>query len=298
MDWKNVTFDWNQARAVLATAEQGSLSAAAAALGQTQPTLSRQVAAFETALKVTVFERVGRGLTLTPAGAELINHLQDMRDAALGLSLAASGQSQDLEGEVRITGSDVYAAMILPDILTQLRRVAPNLIIDVVADNQIQDLQRREADIAIRHVRPEQPELIARLIGHASGSFYAHQSYLDRHGIPRTVEELSACDFIGLADVDRMIDYFKPLGIHVTANQFKARSANGVVAWELAKAGLGVLPMSDLVAQDCPGMVRLMPDLKMLSFPFWLTTHRELHTSARIRIVFDHLADALRSYVN
>ncbi|MEO0359451.1 MAG: substrate-binding domain-containing protein, partial [Pseudomonadota bacterium] len=161
----------------------------------------------------------------------------------------------------------------------------------------IQDLQRREADIAIRHVRPDQPELIARLIGHAPGSFYAHQSYLDRNGTPRTLKQLSTCEFIGMPDIHRMIEYFAALNIHVTQDQFKSRSANGMVAWEMAKTGLGVLPMSDIVAQDCPGMIKLLPDLDTIAFPFWLTTHRELHTSARIRLVFDHLADALKQHV-
>lgn len=100
-------FDWNQVRAFLATADAGSLSAAARVLGQTQPTLGRQVAALEADLGVTLFERAGRGLVLTEAGADLLEHVRAMGAAADRVALAASGQSQEVAGLVRITASDV-----------------------------------------------------------------------------------------------------------------------------------------------------------------------------------------------
>ena len=109
MNWQSMSFDWNQARAFLATAEEGSLSAAARAIGQTQPTLSRQVAALEQDLGVTLFERIGRSLSLTQSGLELLDHFRAMGDAANRISLTASGQSQAIEGRVSITATDVTA---------------------------------------------------------------------------------------------------------------------------------------------------------------------------------------------
>ncbi len=141
-------------RAFLATAEAGSLSAAARRLGQTQPTLSRQVAALEADLGVMLFERVGRSLELTQAGLELLEHSKSMGNAANRIALAASGQVQSIEGQVRITAGDVMSAYILPDALRKIRAQAPMLRIEVVATNDLRDLVRREADIAIRHVRP------------------------------------------------------------------------------------------------------------------------------------------------
>src|SRR5690606_38189732 len=149
-------FDWNQVRALLATVEAGSLSAAARQLGLTQPTLGRQVAALEAALGVTLFERVGRKLVLTQAGRELIAPLQTMGEAANRISLIASRQAQAVEGVVRITTSDVYAVHVLPPFLKRVRALAPNLVIDILASNEVEDLLRRRADIAIRHVRPQQ----------------------------------------------------------------------------------------------------------------------------------------------
>lgn len=290
MNWQAVSFDWNQVRAFLATAQEGSFSAAARALGQTQPTLGRQVAALEENLGVTLLERIGRGIALTPSGLELLEHVRAMGDAASRVSLTASGQSQAIEGRVRITASDIMAAYILPPVLAELRERAPNLEIDVVAANEIRDIQRREADIAVRHVRPEQPELIARLVQNATGHFYAATTYLDRRGRPETLAELSAHDFISFGDPDRMIGYLKPFGITLTRQNFLLGSESGLVAWALVRQGLGIGVMSTEVGAMAEGVEKVVPTMEPFVFPVWLTTHRELHTSRRIRIVFDHLA--------
>ncbi|MGR3635778.1 MAG: LysR family transcriptional regulator [Shimia sp.] len=286
-------FDWNHIRAFLATAEDGSLSAAARRLGLTQPTLGRQVSALEADLGVLLFERIGRSLRLTDAGAELLGHVRAMGEAADRVSLAATGQNQTIEGRVAITASDVYSAYLLPPILTRLRSVAPKLIIDVVAGDDIRDIMRREADIAIRHVRPEQPDLIARLIRDARGHFYASPDYLDRRGRPKTVDDLKTHDFIGFSDNERMLEYLQPMGFPITNDNFRAGSASGLVAWELCRQGFGIAPMAEEVAAKTQGVERILPDLDPITFPIWLTTHRELHTSRKIRLVFDVLAEAL-----
>ncbi|WP_291730643.1 LysR family transcriptional regulator [Leisingera sp. F5] len=283
--------DWNHIRAFLATAEAGSLSAAARQLGLTQPTLSRQVAALEGELGVLLFERLGRTLALTEAGHELLSHSRKMGAAADGLCLAATGQAQSIDGTVRITASDVMSAHVLPPVLQQLRQRAPRLTIDVVAANDIRDLMRREADIAIRHVRPEQPELIARLVQEASGHFYAANSYLNRRGRPSSYQELAGHDFVSFGDTERMIGYLDPMGIPVTPDNFRIGSNSGLVAWELVRQGFGITPMSDEVAAATPEVERLLPGSGAITFPVWLTTHRELHTSRRIRLVFDLLAE-------
>lgn len=283
--------DWNHIRAFLATAETGSLSAAARQLGLTQPTLSRQVAALEGELGVLLFERLGRALALTDAGHDLLSHSRRMGEAANGLTLAASGQAQSIDGTVRITASDVMSAHVLPPVLHQLRQRAPNLTIDVVAANDIRDLMRREADIAIRHVRPDQPELIARLVQEASAHFYAASSYLDRRGRPACLADMAKHDFVSFGEAQRSIEFLAPLGIHLTEDNFRIGSQSGLVAWELVKQGMGISPMADSVAAATSGVERVLPAMDPVLFPVWLTTHRELHTSRRIRLVFDLLAE-------
>ncbi len=197
MDWRTVKFDWNRARAFLVTAEEGSLSAAARALGMAQPTLGRQVTALEQELGVALFERVGRGLALTPSGLELVEHVRAMGDAASRIALYASGQSQRIEGHVCITATDVVSLHLLPPALKRLRDMAPGIEVEVVASNEVRDLRRREADIAIRHARPEQPDLIAKLLRELSIRLYASTDYLDRLGRPGSLGDLAEAEFIG-----------------------------------------------------------------------------------------------------
>lgn len=293
MNWKSVLFDWNHVRAFLATADEGSLSAAARALGQTQPTLGRQITALEQDLGVVLFERTGRSLILTRSGRELLTHARAMCDAASHVSLTASGQAQTVEGTIRITASEVMSALILPTVLGRLRQVAPRLNIDLVAADDLRDLQRREADIAIRHVRPEQPELIARLVKEVGASLYAATSYLERRGRPATMAELSQHDFVSFGDVDRMLGYLNAMGMQLSTENFRVGSQSGLVGWALVAHGLGISVMSDHAATRTPGIEKILPDLEPMKFPVWLTTHRELHTSRRIRVVFDLLADSL-----
>lgn len=291
MNWKSVSFDWNQVRAFLATVEEGSLSAAARALGLTQPTLGRQVAALEEALDIVLFERVGRSLILTQSGLEFLDHARAMYAAASKISLTATGQSKAIEGRVRITASDIMSAYILPPVLKKIREVAPLIEIDIVACNDIRDLQLREADIAIRHVRPEQPDLIARLVSEKNAHFYASKKYLDKYGRPETIEELSAHHFLSYGDIEQMIGYLEPIGLKLSSKNFKLGSQSGVVVWQMARNDLGIAIMSDDVASLFPDIECLLPMMKPVTFPTWLTTHRELHTSRRIRLVFDLLAE-------
>ncbi len=291
MNWQAINFDWNQVRSFLATVEEGSFSAAARVLGQTQPTVGRQVAALEIALGVVLFERVGKSLNLTRTGTELLLHVREMADVANRISLTASSQSQTIDGQVRITASDVMSAYLLPPVLKQIRLAAPRLEIDLVAANDIRDIQRREADIAIRHVRPIQPDLIARLVAEASANFYAATTYLDRVGRPNNEAELANLDFVAFGDAAEIVGYFQPAGIPITVQNFRLGSQSGVVAWEMVRQGFGVSVMSDEVAELTPGVERILPERKPFTFPIWLATHSELHTARRIRLVFDILAE-------
>ena len=285
--------NWNHLRAFLTTADAGSLSAAASLLGQTQPTLSRQVAALEAELDMLLFERIGKQLELTQAGLELLEHLRPMQVAAEQVALTASGQSQSIAGQVKITASDVFSAHRLPDVVHALRHKAPDLQVEIIAANDIRDLMRREADIAIRHVQPEQPDLIARKLNDLPAHFYASQDYLAQHGTPMTLADMSRHDLISFGSAKRMIEALAPLGMSVTERNFPCGSESGLVGWELAKRGLGIIPMSTILGDKTPEMVRVLPDIEPFMIPIWLVTHRELHSSRSIRLVFDTLAEFL-----
>lgn len=285
--------DWNQLRAFLETAETGSLSAAARKLGLTQPTLSRQVAAIEQSMGVTLFERVGKAMALTSTGLDLLEHARAMGSAAEALSLAATGRSQAVGGVVSVSASDAVAAHLLPPLVRQLRVQEPGIAIEVISSNALSDLQRREADIAIRHVKPVQPDLIARLIREAAANFYASEDWVKAHGHPRSAEEAAHLPFVGSDRSGQFLSYLRQHGLPLSEANFSCYADHSVAHWALVRQGMGIGAMMDEIAIDTPGIVRVLDDVPPVRFPIWLVTHRELRTSRRIRVVFEALAQGL-----
>lgn len=288
-----MNIDWNRARAFLATAETGSLSAAARRLGLTQPTLSRQVAALEAELDVTLFERVGKKLVLTETGKSLVEHVRTMGEAAAAMTFAASGRAQAIEGRVSISATDAYSAYILPGIVERIRQEAPQVTLVIISCNSLSDLRRREADIAIRHVRPDEEGLIGRLVRQSTAHFYASPSWISRNGHPRSVEDIEPHDLIGFDETERFAEFMRGIGVRATGDGFRLVSENSVVVWEMVKRGLGIGAMMREIARRTDGVVELFPDTEAARVPVWLVTHRELRTSRRIRLVYEMLAEEL-----
>ena len=294
MDWRSINFDWNRARAFMVTAEEGSFSAAARALETTQPTVGRQVAALEAELQVALFERVGHSLSVTPTGLALLEHVRAMSQAATRFSLAAAGKSQSIDGDICITASEVISAYILPPIIADIRRLHPGITVEIIASNAPADLRRREADIAIRSFRPTQPELIARKVPTAQQArLYATPEYLASIGNPSTAAELATADFLGFDRTEALAKGLQAMGLPVTMENFTLLSESHLVQWELAKAGAGICIMVSELGDAEPAVVPVLADLAPIDVPMWLTTHREVNTSRRVRVVFDLLFDAL-----
>ena len=295
MDWSATTFDWNRARAFLVTAEEGSLSAAARALGLAQPTLSRQVEAFQKELGVVLFERFGRGLELTPAGASLIAHARKMGEGAVALSIAAYGQSDDMAGVVTLSASDAYAGLLLPAILANLKEAEPALTVRVLADNTASDLMRREADIAIRNFRPKEPDLVARKIMDVGANFYAAQSYLDRFGTIQTAADWDRARLIVPGNPDDFVMGMRQRGVEITPASIAYACSSYLAMWEMVRQGLGVGVIDTRIGEAEPGVARAAPATPDLPFPMWLAAHRDILTNKRLRFVFDFLVDALKA---
>ena len=287
-------FDWSHVRAFVATADCGSLSSAATALGLTQPTVGRQVQALSEELGVDLFDRVGRGLRLTPAGQELLEHAREMADAAQRLALRAAGKSQALRGTVCISASEVHAVHLLPQAIATLRSRYPRIEVEVLAQNAASDLMRRQADIALRNFRPQEPDLIARKLRDAPAYLYASEAYLQQLGHPQGPKDLAAAVFIGFDAGDGLRQVLEQtLGLDLEPQQFAVRSASQLVQWELVKRGVGVGVMIPEVGDAEPGVRRLWPGLPPLRFPMWLVAHRELRQSRRVRVVFELLVEQL-----
>ena len=288
--------DWNQLKAFLETAETGSLSAAARKLGLTQPTLSRQVAAIEQRMGVTLFERVGKAMALTPTGLDLLEHARAMGAAAQALRLAASGRSQSVGGVVSVSATYGAAAYFVAPLVRKLREKEPTIAIEVIASDAISDLLRREADIAVRHVKPDQPDLIARFVREATANFYASEDWVRVHGHPRHAEEAAHLPFVGADRSGHFLAYLHQQGLPLSEANFSCYADHSMAQWSLVRHGMGIGAMIDEIAGDTPGIVRVLEDVPPLRFPIWLVTHRELRTSRRIRVVFDALVKGMRRY--
>lgn len=293
IDWRTLRFDWNHARAFLATADLGSLSRAAVALELSQPTLSRQVEALQQTLGVVLFERAGRGLVLTHAGLELLDHVRGMGEAASRTSLAADGRTQTLQGSVAVAASDVYATTLLPDVVADITRRHPGLTIEIVVANDRTDLRRREADIAVRSYPTEHPDLIVKRLGSDQGGFFASIGWLSRHPTPATPADMEGVDMIGYPGQSWLLKGLRELGFPISEQNMRIVSDSHLAQWALVRAGAGVGIMTLRVGEADPMVRRLLPDLPPLTFPVWLVTHRDLRTSLKVRTVFDMLAVGL-----
>lgn len=282
-------FDWNRARAFLATAEHGTLSAAGKALGIAQPTVGRQVTALEDELGVALFERSGNRLVLTPAGLDLVEHVRTMEEAANRVVLVASGRSVALEGRVSITASEAISAFVLPPVLQDLRQEFPGIEIDLVATNATSDLLRREADIAVRNFAPAEPELVVKRLPTREGQLYASRDYVARLGL-QTRADLSRAEFFGWDRGPQLRDGLNALGLSLELDNFPLCCPSHIVQWELCRQGLGICAMMTEVGDADPSVQRVLPDLPSVPVEMYLTTHREVRTSARVRLVFDRLA--------
>ncbi len=293
-DLAAIDFDWNHARAFLVTAREGSFSAAARALGVAQPTVGRQIAALEEHLGVLLFDRVGGGLVLTPTGHDLVEHVGTMAEAAARVSLSAAGHADTIDGIIRISAGEIVSTYTLPRIIAHMRRAHPGLEVELIVTNQASDLRRREADIALRSFRPKDPELVARKVRDTQARLYASPAYLASIGDPTTPEALSQGEFIGFDRGPALMQGLNALGLSLTPDNFRVVTENQLVQWAMCRHGVGICIMTTDVADAEPAVRLALPDLPAIPVPSWLTTHRELHTSRRIRVAFDLIADALR----
>jgi len=295
MNWKSVKFEWNNTRAFLVTAEEGTLSAAAKALGMTQPTLSRQVAALETEMGVTLFERVGQRLVLTESGLELLEHARSMGNAALQFSLAATGQSQQIEGSVIISIGELDAVFRLPKMIAKLRRQEPGIDIEVVVTNETSDLKRREADIAIRSFRPTQNDLIAKKLGEEIIWLYGTEDYLKTLPHFSDVSELNDIQIIGFDRSNSVSEVLNQKGWQLTKQNFRLTTAFQLLQLEFCKKGLGLIFFPEDMGDKDSELVRAFENLgPAIRLPVWLVCHKELRTSLRVRRVFDFIAEEFK----
>ena len=286
-------FDWALVRSFLAVVDAGSVSAAAKRSGARQPTLSRHVAELEAQLGAPLFERTGRGVVPTVAALAIVDAARRMEDAALALGRGLATARSASRGVVRVTTSQVAATWLLPEVLARLQRAHPDIEIELVASNELTNLLRREADIAVRMVRPAQQSLIAKKLGEIDLVAAAHRSYLAKAPPLRGPGDLAVHRLLGYDRDDTIIRGAARLGLALSRGDFALRTDDQVVYGQLVAAGAGIGFVARYNLRHWPGVVAVLPTLAVGTLPCWLAVHREIRANPIVRTVYDFLARAI-----
>lgn len=291
---------WDLYRSFLAVAGEGSLSAAARMLGMTQPSLGRHVRQLEATLGVALFTRSPQGLVLTEVGAELAEHARGMAAASAALRRAASGSRQEVRGVVRITCSEVIGGEVLPAILADLRRQQPGIVVELSLSDATEDLLRKDADIAVRMLRPSQAALVARRVGGIGIGLFAHRRYLKAHGTPQTLAELRQHALIGFDRETPALRAMRgrvPGGEVYAREHFALRTDSPLAQLAALRAGYGIGACQRALARRERLLVPVLPEAFGLDLDTWLVMHEDQRANRRVRLVYDYLFEALAAYV-
>ena len=288
---------WDELRTFVEVARDGSLSGAARRLGLTQPTVGRHIDALEEALGLTLFTRSPRGLTATPAAQALGPHVEAMAAAAAALERTASGEAAADRGSVRLTASEIIGCEVLPPMLAAFRAEHPGIAVELALTNRNEDLARREADIAVRMVRPTQSGLVARRIGVSRIGLYAHRGYLARFGEPRSLTDLKNHCVIGFDRDNRSFRAAGDIGRRLTREDFGFRCDSDLAQLAALRAGVGIGGCQENVARRTPELLAILPNTLNYALEVWLVMHEDLKATRRVRLLFAHLANGLTAYV-
>ncbi|KCZ97929.1 LysR family transcriptional regulator [Hyphomonas polymorpha PS728] len=288
---------WDHIRSFLAVLEEGSLSRAARRLSLTQPTLSRHIDQLEVSLGGPLFTRSPRGLIPTDKARMIEPYARTIAASAAAMVRAASGPLSEMTGAVRISASEVVGMELLPGMLAPLREAHPGLSFEIIATNQSSDLLRRDADIAIRMVRPQQAALLARKVGDVELGLFAHRDYLARHGTLNSLEDMAGHALIGFDHETVSVQALRAMGLTLDRADFAWRSDSDLVQLKLALAGAGIGVCQVGLARRAGNMVRLVPDEFSFALETWVTMHEELKGVARMKATFDHLVEAMSQYI-
>jgi DNA-binding transcriptional LysR family regulator len=290
--------DWALMRSFVSVMRHATLSAAAKALGQTQPTIGRHIREFETILGEPLFVRRGKTLTPNDRALALFERASVMEEAAFAVEREIAGakrsEADQLSGTVRLSVPEVFGSVLVPEILAKFQKQFPLVAVELIATNSSDDLLRREADIAIRLYRPNQPDLIMAKTGVVHVGLFATADYIARSGAIEALEDFSKHRLIGEDQGDRLLKAMKEFGLPVRRSDFVFRSDSILAQIAATEAGLG-LGAGMTIAFDMTKVVRVLPHAINIAFDVHVVAHSDLHRSRLMRALFDHLVTALKA---
>jgi len=289
---------WDLYRSFLAVMRTGSLSAAARLLSTTQPTIGRHVELLERSLGGSLFVRSPGGLRPSLIARELMAHAEVMEASAAAFLRKALDDVDEDAGAVRIAASHVVGSELLPAMLTEFHRTHPRIVIELALSNEPDDLLRGDADLAVRMFRPTQDALIAKRIGSVEIGLYAHRRYVERHGLPDDIKAMESHTLIGYDRDPVWIRAAARMGIQFERERFDLRCDSELAQLSALRAGFGIGACQVGIARRNPDLIPVLPDQISFSLDVWLAMHRDLRSSRRVALLFEHLAQALTEYLD
>ncbi|MFP3550273.1 LysR family transcriptional regulator [Paraburkholderia sp. SIMBA_049] len=284
--------NWDDARIFVALHRERTLRAAARALDIDQATVGRRLAALEHTLGATLFLRTSSGYELTPVGKIAIRAAEAMEQSAHDLVRHAQGVDKRLAGEVKLSTTDALAQEFVMPAIERLHMKHPDVSVMLDTTTQVLNLAKREADIAIRTVKPRNPDLLARRLARWEVGLFASADYLRRHGEPVPGERFAGHDLVVYQPYFAKARVPEFLGEPLTDGRIVARLNTNLTLRAALRAGLGISPLPVPMAER-DGLVRIWPDRSNdAPYEIWLVTHQDLRHTARIRVTIDEIVFA------
>jgi len=292
---QTTTDDWNELRLVLAVARAGGLIGAARALRIDHSTAFRRLQAIEARLGQPLFERLpGGSYEPTAVGERMAAAAERIEDEALALARDLAGRDPRLTGRLKVTSSETLAYRLLTPHLAAFRRAHPGIVIELTIDNRVLSLTRREADVALRPMRPKEGDLWGRKLADVAWTVYGTKDYLAIHGAPATPADLKAHALIGWEETAPEIKAAEWLAAQVPASAVVYRTSSLVNQLAAAKAGIGLTVLPCYLGDPEPELIRALPvPVPDLTRELWIVTHADLKRTARVRAFFEVVGDGL-----
>ena len=287
--------DWNDIRFFVAVADHGSTLAAGRALSVSQTTVARRIAALERSLGLVLFDRRQAGYALTAAGEALLEKARAVGDSSLAFETAASSLSRRSGGSVRLSVGDIFANTFLPPWLAQLHDEHPDIRLELDESDEVRDLAAGDADVALRSTEDAAAEgLVGRRLCPDDWTFYCSRDYAERHGVPRSRDELKGHALVGGGGPltwQAYLAFLRQIGID---QQVAIRQATmtGLLVGIRSGLGIGVLPC--IIADGEDDLIRCMPPRAGGNRHLWLLTHERVRHEPAVRTVVDFLYERLK----
>ncbi len=283
-------FDWNDLRFLLAIAREGSTLAAAKALGVSQPTVQRRLAALEERIDRKLVEHHPTGYRLTELGRTLVPHAEDVERSVAAFQRHVTSAGKELSGTLRVTCPEGVASRLLAPMIEAFQAKYPELRVDLIMTDRRLDLAKGEAEVAVRMHEPGDDSLIARRIADSAWGIYASQSYLKRHGRPQRYEDLdhhAVIEFAGEMAAGQAGNWLRKIAPQARIAA-RANSMLGVMA--SVKSGVGLAPLPMMLGGSEDGLEAVLAPIAEIGSRLYLVTHADLRRTARVRVFCDFIA--------